>query len=146
MTHPANEWRDQSHASLRTCDGLGKAKEEGEIAVNALVALELARSLDAFPGRCDLDEHTFSLDSEGLVERNELFGLGLGCLLVKGETGIDFGGDTAGNDSKDLFTEFDELQCPREWESLGEIYAIEFTRRSVAASTCSWIEPPFCLP
>ena len=110
MTHSADKRRNQSHASLRTCNGLGEAKEKGEIAVNAFVALQLARSLDTFPGRRDLDEHTFLLDSDGLVKRNKLFGLGLGSLLVEGETGIDFGGDTAGNDGKDLFAEFDELE------------------------------------
>jgi hypothetical protein len=110
MTHSADERRNQSHASLRTCNGLPEAEEKGEVAVNAFVALELARSLDTFPGRRDLDEHTFPLDSDGLVKRNKLFGLGLGSLLVKGETGIDFSGDTAGNDGKDLFAEFDELE------------------------------------
>lgn len=55
MTHSADEWRDQSDASLRTSNSLGEAKEKGEIAVNAIVALELARSLDTFPGRCDLN-------------------------------------------------------------------------------------------
>jgi hypothetical protein len=109
MTHSADERRNQSHASFRTCNGLGEAEEKGEIAVNAFVALELARRLDTFPGRCDFDEHTFLPDSDGLVKRNELFGLGLCRFLVKGETGVNFCGDTAGNDSKDLFAKFNEL-------------------------------------
>ena len=113
MTHSTDERRNQRHASLRACNGLGEAKEKGEVAVNALVALELARSLDTFPGRCDLDEHTFFLDSEGLVKRDKLPSLGLGPLLVKGETGVDFRRDAAGDDGKDLFAEFDELRsCP----------------------------------
>ena len=78
--------------------------------MNAFVTLELAGSLNTFPGRRDLDEDTFPLDSDGLVKRDELFGLGLGPFLVKGETGIDFGGDTAGNDGKNLFAKFDELE------------------------------------
>jgi hypothetical protein len=112
MTHSADERRNESHASLRTRNGLGEAEEKGEVAVNVFVTLELARGLDTFPGRCDLDEHTFLPDSDGLVERNELSGLGLGCLLVKGETGVDFSRDTAGNDREDLFAEFDELEIP----------------------------------
>ena len=35
-------------------------------------------------------------------------GLGLGALFVKGEMGINFGGDAARNDVKDLFSEFNE--------------------------------------
>ena len=110
MTHSTDERRNQCHASLRACDGLGEAKEEGEVAMNSVVALKFARSLYTFPGRCDLDEHTFFLDSEGLVKRDKLFGLGFGCLLVKGETGVNFCGDAAGNDGKDLFAKFDELR------------------------------------
>jgi len=110
MTHSTDERRNQRHASLRARNGLGEAKEEGEVAVNAVVALELARSLDTFPGRCNLDEHTFFLDSEGLVKRDKLLGLGLGSLLVKRETGVDFRGDAAGNDGEDLFAKFDELR------------------------------------
>ena len=110
MTHSTDERRNQCHASLRACNGLGEAKEKGEVAVNALVALELARSLDTFPGRCNLDEHTFFLDSERVVKRDKFPGLGLGSLLVKGETSVDFGGDAAGNDGKDLFAKFDELR------------------------------------
>jgi hypothetical protein len=114
MTHSSDKRRNQSHASLRTRNGLAEAEEKGEVAVNVFVTLELSGGLNTFPGRCDLDQHTFPLDSNGFVKRNELFGLGLGCLLVKGETGINFGGNTAGNDGKDLFAEFDELRIPRE--------------------------------
>ena len=110
MTHSTDERRNQCHACLRACNGLCEAKEKGEVAVNALVALELARSLDTFPGRRDLDEHTFFLDSERLVKRDEFSGLGLGSLLVKGETSVDFGGDAAGNDAENLFAKFDELR------------------------------------
>jgi len=78
--------------------------------VDAVIALELARRLNTLPGRCDFDKHTFFFDSNGIVKRNKFPGLGLGCLLVKGETGVDFGGDTAGNDGENLFTKFDKLQ------------------------------------
>jgi len=67
-TNSANEWGDQCHASFSTGNGLSEAKEKSEIAVYALVALELSRGLDTFPGRCDLDEHTFSLDANRLVQ------------------------------------------------------------------------------
>jgi hypothetical protein len=112
MTYSANEWGDQSDTRLRASDSLAEAKEKGEVAVNALVAFKLAGSLDTFPGRCDFNEYAFFLDSERFVKRNEVSGLGLGGLFVKGETGIDLGGDTAGNDLEDLFSEFDKLQWP----------------------------------
>lgn len=50
MTHSTDEWRDQSNASLRTSNGLGEAEKEGEVTVDALIALELARCLDTLPG------------------------------------------------------------------------------------------------
>jgi hypothetical protein len=110
MTNSANEWGDQCHASFSTGNSLSEAKEKSEIAVYALVTLELARGLDTLPSRCDLDEHTFTLNANRLVERDEFPGLGLGSLLVKGEAGIYFGRDTARDDGKDLSTEFDQLQ------------------------------------
>jgi hypothetical protein len=113
---------------------LGKAKKKGKVAVNAVVALELARSLNTLPRRCDLDKHAFFLDSNRLVESDKFFSLGLGRLLVKGETSVDFGGDTAGNDSKDLFTKFNELQFQVRRNS--QRIARKRTRRSTAASTC----------
>ena len=78
--------------------------------MDAFITLELARGLNTLPGRCNFDKHTFLFDSNRIVKSNKFPGLGLGCLLVKGETGIDFGRDTAGNDGKNLFTKFDELQ------------------------------------
>lgn len=77
--------------------------------MNTIIALELASSLDTFPGRRDLDKHALFLDSNGFVECNEVLGLGLGALLVKGETSVNFGRDTAGNDRKDFFPEFYKL-------------------------------------
>ena len=59
--------------------------------MDAVVTLELARSLDTLPSRSDLDEDALLLDADGLVEGNELLGLGLGRLLVERETGVDLG-------------------------------------------------------
>jgi hypothetical protein len=98
MTHSTDERGNQSHSSFCTGNSLAEAEEKGEVAVNALVSLKFAGSLDAFPGRCDFDEHTFFLDADRFVKRNKVLGLGLGALLVKGETGVNLGGDTAGND------------------------------------------------
>ena len=145
MTYSANEWGDQSDTRLRASNSLAEAKEKGEVAVNALVAFELAGSLDALPGRCDFNEHAFFLDSDRFVKRNEVSSLGLGGFLIKGETGIDLGGDTAGNDLEDLFSEFDKLQWPVS-EGRYKVGFRERTKRSVAASTCSSMVRPLSLP
>lgn len=95
---------------LCACNGLTETEEESQVAVNALVALKLAGSLDTLPGRRDLDEHTVLGDALGRVELNELLGLGLGGLFVKGQAGIDLGGDTAGHDLENLGSKRDELR------------------------------------
>ena len=77
--------------------------------MDAVVALELAGGLDTLPGGGNLNKNTVLLDADGLVEGNELLGLGLGALLVEGQAGVDLGRDTAGDDSKNLLAEFDEL-------------------------------------
>jgi hypothetical protein len=97
---------------------LAEAKKKGKVTVNAFVALELARGLNTLPARCDLDKHTFFLDSNRVVKCDEFFSLGLGCLLVKGEASVYFGRDTAGNDGEDLFAKFDELRFHVSGDSL----------------------------
>ena len=114
ITYTADEGRDEGNTSLRTRNGLREAEEEGEVTVDAVVALELAGGLDTLPGRGDLDEDALLLDPDRLVERNELLGLGLRRLLVVGEAGVDLGRDTAGDDLEDLLAEFDELHRPRQ--------------------------------
>ena len=91
ITYTANERRDESNASLGARHGLCEAEKEGQVAVDAVIALELARSLDALPGRSNLDEDALLLDTNGVVEGNKLLGLGLGRLLVERETGVDLG-------------------------------------------------------
>ena len=112
ITYTADEGRDESDARLCAGNSLREAEEKGEVAVDAVVTLELARSLDTLPSRSDLDEDALLLDADGLVERDELLGLGLGRRLVVREARIDLGGDTAGNDLQDLLVKLNEL-CSR---------------------------------
>ena len=77
--------------------------------MDAVVTLELARSLDTLPSRSDLDEDALLLDADGLVERDELLGLGLGRRLVVREARIDLSRDPAGDDLQNLLAELDEL-------------------------------------
>lgn len=76
--------------------------------MDALDSLEVLGSLDTLPGGGDLDEDALLGDTGILVETDDLLGLGDGGLLVEGETGIDLGRDTAGDDLQDLDTKVDE--------------------------------------
>ena len=67
-------------------------------------------SLNTLPRRRNLDEDTLLGDANRLVKGNELLGLGLGGLLVEGETGIDLSRDTTRDDLENLLAELDELK------------------------------------
>lgn len=99
---------DKSDTGLGTSDGLSETEEQGEVAVDTFVAFELFGGLDAFPGGGYFDEYAIFFDADRVVEGDKLFGLGLCCFLVERETGIDFCGDSAGDDVEDLFTELDQ--------------------------------------
>ena len=109
IQNTADEGRDQSDTSLCASNGLAEAEEEGQVAMNAVIALQLAGGLDTLPGGGDLDEDTVLLDTDGLVESNELLGLRLGRLLVEGQTGVDLCRDTTWDDLENLLAELDEL-------------------------------------
>ena len=108
-TYAAHERRDERDACLSARNSLTKAKEQGQVAVNPVITLELARSLDTLPGGRDLDQDALLLDPDRLVERDELLGLSLGAFLVEREAGINLGGDATGDDGEDLLSEFYEL-------------------------------------
>ena len=79
----ADEGGNESDAGLCASDSLAETEEEREIAVNAVVALELAGSLDTLPGRGDLDQDAVLGNANRLVERDELLGLGMVPSLSK---------------------------------------------------------------
>ena len=80
-THSSNEGGDEGNASLGTGDGLGKAEQKGQVAVDALL-LEISGGLDTLPGGSNLDQNSLSGDTGLLVKSNDLSGLGLGGLCV----------------------------------------------------------------
>lgn len=108
-TYTADEGRDEGDTSLSASNSLREAEQERKVAVDTVVTLKLARSLDTLPGRGDLDEHTLLLDANGLVEGDELLGLLLGGLLVEGEASVNLSGHTARDDLQDLLAELDQL-------------------------------------
>jgi hypothetical protein len=75
LTYAADERRNQSDASLSTSDSLSETEEEGKIAVDTVVALKLAGSLDTLPRRCDLDQDSVLLDANRLVKSDEFLRL-----------------------------------------------------------------------
>ena len=104
----ADKGRDEGDVGLGTGDSLVETKEERQVAVDVVLRLELTGGLDAFPGGGNLDEDTLALDTERLVEGDEVLGLLDGGLLVVRQTGVDLGRDTAGDDLENLDTESDE--------------------------------------
>jgi len=70
-----DERRDEGDAGLSAGNGLSETEEEGEVAVDLVLSLELAGSLDSLPGGSDLDENAVLGNSNRLVKSDQ--GLGL---------------------------------------------------------------------
>jgi hypothetical protein len=104
----SDEWGDEVGTGLSGGDGLLKREHEGQVGVNTVLGLELTGGLDALPGGGDLDENTLLVNSDGLVEINDVKSLVNRGLLVEGETGINFGGDLSWNDGENFLSELDE--------------------------------------
>lgn len=82
IQNSTDKGRDEGNTGLGAGDGLCESEEEGEVAVDTVVSLELSGGLNTFPRRSDLDENSVLVDSELLVERNQL--VGLSCRNVSG--------------------------------------------------------------
>ena len=63
-----NEGGDEVGAGLSTGDGLDSREDEGQVAVDAVLALEDVGGLDTLPGGGDLDEDTVLGDALRFVE------------------------------------------------------------------------------
>ena len=100
----AHEGRDQLHLGVGAGDGLGEGEQQRQVAADAVLA-EQARGLDALPGGGDLDQDPVAVDAGGLVERDEMPGLGDGGVGVEAEARVDLGGDATGDDLEDLAAE-----------------------------------------
>lgn len=109
----ADKGADEKSVSLGGSDGLDQAEHEGEVAVDAVVALQDLGGLDTLPGRGDLDENAVLGDALSLVELDDVQGLVDRGLGVKGEAGVDLGRDLAGDDLEDLLAELDQETVQR---------------------------------
>lgn len=74
------------HTGFGARDGLTEAEEQCKVTMDALIVFKLARSLNAFPRRGDLDQNPLLFDANRLVEYNEFSSFLLGDLLVERET------------------------------------------------------------
>ena len=72
------------HTGFGARDGLTEAEEQCKVTMDAV--FKLARSLNAFPRRGDLDQNPLLFDANRLVEYNEFSSFLLGYLLVERET------------------------------------------------------------
>lgn len=128
VENAADKGRDEVSVGLGSANGLDQREHERQVAVDAMVALQNLSSLDTLPGGGDLDQNAVLGDALLLVQLRKVSAamsdLGLSrremthvndvqslvhrLLGVKGETGIDLGGDLAGNDLEDLLAEFDK--------------------------------------
>ena len=72
MDYTSDKRRDQSNTSFSTCHGLSERKKQGEVTMNIIITLKLASRLDTFPRRCNLDQNTVLVDTDRLVETDEL--------------------------------------------------------------------------
>lgn len=103
----ADEGGDEGDLGLGGSNSLGKAEEEGEVAVDTLLLEDLG-GLDTLPGGGDLDEDTVLVNANVLVELDEVASLGEGALSVERVLGVYLGRDTAGDNGEDLLAELDE--------------------------------------
>ena len=108
VKNSANEGRDKGDVGLSASNSLGKTEEERQVAVDVVVTLELAGSLDTLPSGGNLDQDALPLDANRLVKCDKVLGLGNSSLLVERKTGVNLGRDTARDDLEDLRAELDE--------------------------------------
>lgn len=64
----ADEGGDEEGTGLGGGDGLGKGEHEGQVAVDAVLALENFGGLDTLPGGGNLDQNAVLGDTDGLVK------------------------------------------------------------------------------
>lgn len=74
----SDEGGDKGDLGLSAGDGLSETEEEGKVAVDTVLGLESSSGLDSLPSGSDLDENSVLLDTDGLVESDQLVGLGEG--------------------------------------------------------------------
>ena len=103
---PPHKGRDQGDAGLRAGDGLGEAKQKGEVAVDTF-PFQLFSCANTFPGGGHLDQYPVVADAGLVVEAYEFAGLGDRCLGVVTEAGVNFSGNPPRHDLEDLLSEGD---------------------------------------
>ena len=70
------EFKQEAKSRKDELSYLSHGEEEGEVAVDVVLGLELPGGLDALPGRAELDEHALLGDALLGVELDQPLGLG----------------------------------------------------------------------
>ena len=107
IVNATNERRDEARVGLRAGDGLWEREEERQIAIDAFFLADRS-GLGTFPCRGDLDEHTLTGRSLLLVETDEVASLFDGSFNIERKSGINFGGNSTGNDRENFASERNE--------------------------------------
>jgi len=81
--------------------------------MNSIFLLQLLCRLDPLVRTRNLDQNPRFVDPQFLVQFNDMQGLFDRRFLIKRETGVNFSGDSPGDDFEDFFAEFDEktVEC-----------------------------------
>jgi hypothetical protein len=139
----ANKGRDEESTSLSGSDGLGEREHQGQVGVDVVLGLQDVGSLDTLVGRGNLDKNTVLLNTGLLVELSrksvkftrenlrinvthldDAEGLLDTGLSVEGESGVNLGGDLAGNDLEDLLAELDKESIENSIDLVVNVLAI----------------------
>ena len=115
-----HEGGDEGHSGLGAGHSLGKAKEESEVAVDAMIPLETLGRLYAFPSRGDLDEDAALVNIPGLVQLYDVDGLPDRGLSVKRQPRIHLGGHSSRHNLEDLGSKVHQLERDRRERLKGE--------------------------
>ena len=108
-----HEGRDEERAGLSGRYGLGQREHEGQVAVDAVLALQGVGGLDALPGAGDLDEDALLADPDRLVQVDDVQRLVDAGLRVEAEARVDLGAHLARDDLQDLLAELDQQPVQR---------------------------------
>jgi len=76
VKNTADEGRDEESTGLGSRDGLDLGEHEGQVAVDSVLGLQDLSSLDSLPCGRELDENALLVDTDLLVEVDDVQGLG----------------------------------------------------------------------
>src|SRR5208283_4679252 len=107
IVNPADERRNQGYPGFGARNGLGEAKEQCQIAVDAFLLKKLGCA-NSLPGAGDLDQDAVARHALVLIKQDELAGLGDRTRGVKAQSGGNLGRNPPGDDLENFTSKKDE--------------------------------------